>query len=290
MRALLVRNEGSGSARDADPEAVLVEHGFAVTTVDVETAVALGSGDDAATRHPGIDRVVVAGGDGSIGCAARVAVRLGVPLGVVPAGTANDFARAVDLPDDLDAACTLAATGARTREVDLGDLDGRPFVNVASMGLSPAAAEHAERLKGGLRSLAYPVGAILAAARARPISVVVSVDGAPAWSGRALQVIIANSGSFGGWADIDHAHEDDRQLDVVVVPAGRDRRKLVFDAASLHSGELARREGVHHFRSARFEIELRRPPRIVIDGELVELRQRRIVASVDPRPLRLVVE
>lgn len=94
-----------------------------------------------------VDRVIVAGGDGSLGPCAALAARLEVPIGVVPAGTANDFVRATGLPDDADRACLLAATGDRTRPIDLGRVDEVPFVNVASIGLAPKAAAAAEPLK-----------------------------------------------------------------------------------------------------------------------------------------------
>ena len=111
-------------------------------------------------REP--ERIVVAGGDGSIGCAAGAAGGAAVPLGVVPVGTANDFARALGLPDDLDEAVELAATGARTRRLDLGAAGERPFVNAASAGLSPVAAGEAHGLKSALGPLAYAVGALRA--------------------------------------------------------------------------------------------------------------------------------
>src|SRR3954468_5990747 len=89
----------------------------------------------------GPDRIAVAGGDGTIGDCAELAGRLGVPLAVIPLGTANDFARTADLPLEVEAACVLAVTGSALRPLELGRLaDGRPFVNVASAGLASAAA------------------------------------------------------------------------------------------------------------------------------------------------------
>src|SRR5919202_590514 len=83
----------------------------------------------------GPDRIAVAGGDGTIGPVAAIAGRLDVPLAVIPAGTANDFARANGLPADPVEAAALAARGTALRRLELGRLaDGRPFVNVASAG------------------------------------------------------------------------------------------------------------------------------------------------------------
>ena len=119
----------------------------------------------------GPERVAVAGGDGTLGTAAALAGRLGVPLAVIPTGTANDYARASDLPHDPEDACALAATGSELRPMELGRLaDGRPFVNVASAGLASAAARRAEPFKSFLGPLAYPVGALRAAATEQPLA------------------------------------------------------------------------------------------------------------------------
>src|SRR3954469_18813221 len=70
------------------------------------------------------DRLAVAGGDGTIAPVAALAGRLDVPLAVIPAGTANDFARAHGLPRDPLEAAALAVTATATRELELGRLAG----------------------------------------------------------------------------------------------------------------------------------------------------------------------
>jgi diacylglycerol kinase family enzyme len=290
MHVLLVRNRDSGSADRVDPAGVLVDRGCRVTDVDIADAARWARSRET-RRLQGVDRVVVAGGDGSLGCAAALAQLGDVPLGVVPAGTANDFARAMGLPDELEQACVLAATGDELRDVDLAKVDGvdAHFVNVASIGLAPVAATHAKPLKRGIGALAYPVGAAIAAVRSRPVSVVARVDGHMVWTGKAWQAMVASTGAFGGWADTGATRDGDGQLDLVVVPAGRGGRELAFDAASLARGDLASREGVHHERGRRIELTLHRAPQMVVDGELLDVHQRRIVAEVTDRPVRVVV-
>lgn len=287
MHVLLVRNRGSGSADEIDPAVALVDRGCIVT--DVEIAAAARWGTHLPMSLGPVQRVVVAGGDGSIGVAAAIAVQLDVPLGVVPAGTANDFARALGLPDSIGQACVLAATGSKLRSVDLGRLDGRPFLNVASIGLAPTATKHADSLKKGIGALAYPVGAALAAIRSRPIQLTAKVDGRTVWSGAAWQAMVASSGAFGGWADIGETRISDGRLDLVIVPAGRGTKQLMFDAAALTRGELTTRDGVHHDRGSTIEVMVRRAPQMVVDGELVELADRHFIARVDERSLRLVI-
>ena len=138
-------------------------HGAQVELFDCDEAASRAS----AAWEP--ERVAVAGGDGTIGPVAELAGRLDVPLAVIAAGTANDFARVHGLPDDLLEAAVLAAAGTDTRPLELGRLaDGHPFVNVASAGLASVAARTAEPLKPRLGPLAYAVGAVRAAATAKP--------------------------------------------------------------------------------------------------------------------------
>ncbi len=70
-------------------------------------------------REQGIDLVIAAGGDGSIGCAATHVAQSGLPLGILPLGTSNDFARSLNLPLDLESACQTIAEG-QAMTIDLG--------------------------------------------------------------------------------------------------------------------------------------------------------------------------
>jgi YegS/Rv2252/BmrU family lipid kinase len=288
MRALLIANRAAGSAGAADAPTLLSERGVDFDVAQIATASSW-SREEARRVAGDVERVIVAGGDGSLGCAAQVATWLEVPLAVLPLGTANDFARALGLPDDPGAAAALAVDGSTYRTIDLAAVCESPFVNVASVGIAPRAAARAQSLKAHLRALAYPLGALLALVRSRPTFVTARVDGEPVWAGKTWQTMVASTGAFGGWAQTGAAQPDDRQLDLVIVPARRATRKLIFDAASLLRGELAKREGVQHFRGTRIELGMRRAPRLVVDGELVRAGSADISAQIEGPPVRLVV-
>jgi diacylglycerol kinase family enzyme len=218
--------------------------------------------------EPRPDRIVVAGGDGTIAPVAALAGRLGVPLGVIPAGTANDFARANGLPADHRAAAVLAVRGAGRRELELGWLsDGRPFVNVASAGLGAVAARRAKRFKRRLGPLAYAVGAVHAAATSRPLQASVRVDGATAFRGAAWQVIVAATGAFGGGSGLGAADPEDGVLDVAVLPGGS-RLGLLHRAWGLRRGTIAAQRGVEHHRGALVEVDLPPGAELNADGEI----------------------
>jgi diacylglycerol kinase (ATP) len=186
----------------------------------------------------GCDRLVVAGGDGSIAPAAAAAGAARIPLAVVPAGTANDFARRMGLPVGLEPACRLAVEGEHTREMELGWMDERPFVNAASAGLPAPAAIRAKRWKKPLGPLSYAAGALAAGVTASAVPAAVECDGRPLFDGEAWQVTIAASGAFGAGSSIAEADPHDGALEVVAVASGP-RPGLVSVAYRLRSGRLA---------------------------------------------------
>jgi diacylglycerol kinase (ATP) len=229
---------------------------------------------DQADRAAGlaVDRVVVAGGDGSLGCAAEAAAKAGVPLAVVPTGTANDFARALELPGDLEAALRLAFEGSRTRRLDLAWVrvdsgHARPFVNAASAGLSPVAARRAGRLKSTLGPLAYAVGALRAGVTTKPMRCQVACDGESAFSGKAWQLTVACTGFFGGGARVD-ADPRDGVLDAVVIKAGS-RLRLIRHAYGVRAGNVESQPGVGVGAGREIEVDTDGSTGFNVDGELV---------------------
>ncbi len=257
MRIAIAANRASGGGLDPAPLLDVMPDAEIFDVVEADRIVAYAP-----------ERLVVAGGDGTIGPFAALAGWLGVPLAVIPTGTANDFASAHDLPEDPRAAAELAATGAHTRTHDLGQLaDGQPFVNVASAGLASAAARRAQPLKQRLGALAYAVGAVRAAATARPLRATVRMDGAEVFAGDCWQAIVAVSGAFGGGSGVAEADPRDGALDVVVLPAGS-RLGLARRAWGLRTQTIAQQRGVEHARGQLVEVELPAGSELNVDGEL----------------------
>jgi diacylglycerol kinase (ATP) len=223
--------------------------------------------DEAATS--GADRLVVAGGDGSIAPAAAAAGRAGIPLAVVPAGTANDFASRMGLPDGITAACRLAVHGTKLSSMELGWMnDERPFVNVASAGLPAPAAERAGGWKDRLGPLAYAAGALTAGMSARPLTCLVMCDGREVLAGEAWQVTVAASGAFGAGASIEEADPTDGALEVVAIEAGS-RLGLFSLAYHLRRGTLTRHPRAYHLHCEGVEVQVPARTRFNVDGEVV---------------------
>jgi diacylglycerol kinase family enzyme len=265
VHVALITNHRSGSGTEAGAlERGLAEHGVQAQTFAIEDAGRLAQ--EAGGRF---ERVVVAGGDGSLGPAARAAATLGVPFAVVPTGTANDFARALDLPLDHDGALALAAGAApgRLEQIDLACVGERPWVNAASAGLSVLAAHEAHDLKARLGALAYAIGAARAAVTGRPLKITVRADGEEVFAGEAWQVIVGATGAFGGGSEIGGVDHGDGCLDAAIVPAGS-RVGLVRRAVGMRMGRLSAQRGVIDLRARRFEIDVPQTTRFNVDGEV----------------------
>jgi diacylglycerol kinase (ATP) len=214
------------------------------------------------------DRLVVAGGDGSIAPVAAAAGAAGTPLALLPAGTANDFANRMELPLELSDACKLAARGTETLQMELGWMGERPFVNVASAGLPGPAARTAKAWKKPLGTLGYAAGALVAGVRARALAVEVRCDEALLFAGGAWQVTVAASGAFGAGARIDEADPHDGALEVIAVEAGP-RPGLVGLAYRLRAGNLGDHPRARHARCRTATLVAPEGTDFNVDGEIV---------------------
>ncbi|WP_342451222.1 diacylglycerol/lipid kinase family protein [Piscinibacter koreensis] len=189
-------NAGGGAHRgwlsSAGEAIARVAGGGAVTLV--ADGDALDAAVDAALAN-GCRCIVAGGGDGTISGVAAKLVGRDVVLGVLPLGTLNHFAKDLGLPLDPDAALTVVEAGCATR-VDVGEVNGRVFLNNSSLGLYPAIVRHRERQQERLGWGKWPAfaWATLAALRRYPfLDVRLRTDGAPPEALRTPFVFIGNN-------------------------------------------------------------------------------------------------
>ncbi|HET9872058.1 MAG TPA: YegS/Rv2252/BmrU family lipid kinase [Propionibacteriaceae bacterium] len=223
----------------------------------------------------GCQLLVVGGGDGTIGGVAGLLADLPPGsrpvLGALPLGTANDFARTLDLAPDLASAVTALATG-KVVDIDLGRANGRPMLNVASIGLSVEATRALRpRLKRWLGPAAYPLSVLAAYRRHRPFRARLEFpdgDFAPLDLGDLLQVAVANGRHYGGGNTVaPDAGIDDSTLDVYAIRAGRLRDHLSL-ARLLRDGTLIEHERVQHLITRSVVLTTDEPQVVNVDGEL----------------------
>ena len=215
-----------------------------------------------------VDLVVVGGGDGTLSAAARGVMTLKKPFGILPTGTANDLARTLDIPTDVDAAVRIIADG-HTRRIDLGLVNDQPFFNVASLGLSAELAHALTRdIKRRFGKLGYAVAALRVLARARPFRAEITSPGERVRV-TTLQIAVGNGRYYGGGNAVEKTAEiDDRHLDLYSLEFTR-AWKLALMARSFRHGEHGAWREVRAIRATGFEIRTRRPRHINADGEIV---------------------
>ncbi|NHD16417.1 MULTISPECIES: lipid kinase [Actinopolyspora] len=220
----------------------------------------------------GHDFVVIGGGDGTISSVVDVLAHTGVPMGLLPLGTANDFARTLEIPTDLEQACRTIAHG-KVVDIDLGLCGNNYYANRASIGIgSNVATAMSPALKKRIGSLAYPIASLKGFVRHRPFPARLSFpdgDHEPREYNSLLQVSVANGRYFGGGQlAVPDSGIDDSTLDITVIRHGN-VRELLTVARKFKSTELLETDQAEHIRTRRVRIETKPDMPINIDGELV---------------------
>ena len=213
------------------------------------------------------DCVIVGGGDGTLNAAAPAILEAGLPLGVLPLGTGNDLARTLGIDPDPVAAAGLIVAG-NTRRIDLGEVNGHPFFNVASIGFS---AELARELTAEAKRKWGVVGYALTALRLlvsiRPFRAYIDHDGATETI-RTVQVSAGNGRHYGGGMTVDSTAEpDDGYLDVYSLEIRHWWQMLALFPA-LRSGTHGAWKDVRTFRTTEFSVRTRRRRPVNTDGEI----------------------
>jgi len=240
----------------------------------------------------GFSPVVAAGGDGSIsevvnGLMQATQDDVAAPLGVIPLGSADDFADMLGLEKDIEAACRAILAG-RTRAVDVGCVNGRYFDNNSAIGLEPMVTitqAAMRRIKGTPR---YVLAALKTILNHKPWNVRLAWDDGE-YEGPVALVSVGNTRRTGGafWMT-PRAEPDDGLLDFVFArKAGRLRllRLLptTFDGSHIEQPEVT------YTRTTHLTIECDLPTPIQADGELFELSATEIEYTVLPGRLQVIV-
>jgi YegS/Rv2252/BmrU family lipid kinase len=219
----------------------------------------------ASNEEENVDAIVVAGGDGTLARHVSRALRLDVPVGLIPLGTFNELARTLEIPLDIDGACRTIAARA-TRRIDLATVNGAYYVNEASVGLSSRLT----RLQRPADKQRFGFWAVVASGFAafrylRPFRVEIEFDGGSVRL-RTFQLTVANSNRFGGFINAQDAAIDDGRLDLYAIDA--EGLLPIWSAiraiVAHHWGSGA---GLRVYRASRFSVWTGHPHRITADGE-----------------------
>jgi diacylglycerol kinase (ATP) len=245
----------------------------------LDVAAAKGQPEELAAKavQDGYDTIVVAGGDGTIGEVVNGLARswtpstpMSVNLGILPMGTANDFAFALELPLDLNEAARVIAAG-NTRLVDLCKCDDRFFINNSGAALEPYVTtkhEQIQWIKGIVRYLAAAVWAIMDKPEWQGI---VEWDGGH-YEGPLSLISVGNGRRTGGFFMTPHADPFDGQLTLAF--GHRSTRRGLFAALPRAfkegKGSYVELPGICEANGTRVRIRLGKPSPAHVDGVLFD--------------------
>jgi diacylglycerol kinase (ATP) len=286
-RVLLVRNAAAsqGSADLEDALAAFREQGVEIDERVPDDAEHMRFMIRAVARS--IDAVIVGGGDGTINLALKPILESGLPMGILPLGTANDFARTLGIPADPHDALAVIAAGS-TRLVDVGWANSRPFLNAAGIGLSARVARWSTRERKRVWGpWSYPAAVLEGVRRQRPFRVRLhSLAGTREFT--SIQVTLGNGVFYGGGARIhESATIDDGCFDVVSVRPQPLLRLLAVALAVRRGTPQELDAGVDIARGSLFEISTRPSVPVTLDGEPALTTP--VSFRVAPRALRVFV-
>lgn len=187
-------------------------------------------------------------------------------LGIIPAGTMNNVAAALGIPEDTAQALDVLAAG-ETQPLDVGLLDGHPFIEVAGFGVVAGLMPLGERVKGRPWVIPAVFSAVVEILqRARPARVQLVLDGQGHWV-RALQVTVSNTPSYGARFGVaPDARTDDGLLDVTALIGinGWDVVRHIFGLVGFHVNQRDWR--VRRFQARRVLVAPRSPWPSQVDG------------------------
>jgi len=239
-----------------------------------------------------INCIVAGGGDGTINEVFATAHVAGLPdgcsLGIIPLGTANDFAHSARVPTrDIAAALQIAAS-ARPQWIDAGLLNGRLFVNLVSGGFgSRVTVETDPKLKQRLGGLAYGITGLAHFAELSENQGLFRADGF-SWQGHFLALAIGNGRQAGGGIPLcPDALIDDGLLDLMILPAMDHAARLDAFSHLLREGASGIRAKLIATRSSWIEYESMHDLNVNLDGEPTVLKRFRVVCRPRALPVRL---
>lgn len=214
-----------------------------------------------------VRRVVIGGGDGTLSAALPALLASGLPLGVLPLGTANDFARSLGI-GDIAAALDAIVHGHR-RAVDVGLVNGVHFLNAVGIGLGPRINRDLDTgTKSKFGVLGYFLYFLRNAREERSVHAEIDCDG-DVVNVKSLQITIANGIHYGGGMTIaKDARLDDGILDVLSIrPQGALR--LLLRGPSIRSGNVEDPRLLQTFRGRSVRVWTEEPMDVTADGERV---------------------
>jgi len=238
----------------------------------------------------GCQRLVAAGGDGTVNAIASLVAGTDITLGVLPMGTLNHFARDLGIPFELEGAVRNLAEG-RICQIDAGEVNGKLFINNSSLGLYPSIVRHREQQQerlGRSKWVALTWASLVMFGRYPYLHVKLSVDGEEIMTSTPLVFIGNNDYELHGFDIGRRAKLDDGKLSIYV-PHKVGRFGMIWLTIRALFGRLRDAEDFNAIEAREVIIETgRKNLRVAIDGEVISM-QSPLRYRICPKALKVIV-
>ncbi|MDQ2961804.1 MAG: sphingosine kinase [Pseudomonadota bacterium] len=284
----------SAGTRPVEPLVENIRNYFSACHVDANVTAARDGGQlDAAARRAVAtkpDVIVAGGGDGTVSTVAGVVAGSGIPLGVLPLGTLNHFAKDAGIPLDLAAAVETVCRGRLTR-VDVGRVNGRVFVNNSSLGLYPQVVRIRDEMRHGLGRGKWPAfvwAALLVLRRFPFVRVEINVDGTVLRRRTPVVFIGNNSYELNGLHLGARKRLDAGHLSIHIIKR-TDRLGLISLAGRALVGRLRNARDFETLRATHMKVNTRHTHiTVATDGEVGRFKAP-LIYEIDKGALSIVV-
>lgn len=212
--------------------------------------------------------ILIAGGDGTVDTVVNYMKQSGVnlPIAIIPVGTANDFAKYIGMPEDVEAVCEQVLN-SKVHKLDLGKINNKYFINVASTGLFTDVSQRTDmNLKNTMGKLAYYVKGFEQLPNFRKLKIKVTSENA-IFDGDMYLMMVFNGQTAGNLKFAYKAEVDDGMLDVIIIKAGMIVDMLALFFNMLKGEHLEDENSIVYFKAKKLYIECHEGIVTDIDGE-----------------------
>jgi len=258
---------GKGKALKLIPK---IESFFKENDYKITITQRIGHGEEIARNalDNGFTHIISVGGDGTVFEVLNGVKEKGLILGILPAGTGNDFARTIQLPKDINSIFHRILKG-KTKRIDIGKINNKYFINVVSIGIDAEIVKETEKIKGFVpKSMAYILGVFFTLAKYKHKRVEIFIDGKS--YRRDIQLIAIGNGKYygGGMKITPMAEVDDGYFDICIVNK-ISKLKLAALLPTVFKGQHTRIKDVQILRGKDVKVLSQEPLLINADGNII---------------------
>ncbi|MBF2063596.1 MAG: YegS/Rv2252/BmrU family lipid kinase [Calothrix sp. C42_A2020_038] len=241
--------------------------------------------------NEGAEMILIAGGDGTISSVIEPLIGKDIPVGIIPRGTVNAFAKALNIPIDIEAACETILSG-RPHRVDTATCNGKPMIVLAGIGLEPETiVQSSRRLKKRFGMISFLLAGIKELGEFNTFEAVIETEN-QMMNLRAIAVTVANTAASTSLLAHGPASiiPDDGLLDVTIF-APKNRTNAFFGAYHLlRSGftdDATNRNDIQYLRAKNVKVKTKPLQKVSLDGDSIESTNVEIYCI--PRSLTVLV-